>query len=341
MKKIFTIILAGISAVVCAGLAAYGGFVYLNLPPAQGKGESLFVVEEGESVRGIALRLEELSLIKESAFFRLLSKIEGTEGSFKVGTYRIEAGTTALGIHNLLVSGKQVLYKVTIPEGLTISRIGDILEKQGIVSREAFINAARDENLLKRIGPGVRSAEGFIYPDTYLFPLDYPPDRIVLLMIDNFFSHLEAIYPDFATLSPDELYRKVVLASIIEGEYRDPSEAPLIASVFINRLSRRMALGSCATVVFVLTEELKKPHPQSLTFKDLEVDSPFNTYKYLGLPPAPISNPGSVSLSAAFFPAESPYLYFLLKDPDAGRHYFSVSLEEHARAHTLYIKKAR
>jgi UPF0755 protein len=311
MKKIFTIILAGISAVVCAGLAAYGGFVYLNLPPAQGKGESLFVVEEGESVRGIALRLEELSLIKESAFFRLLSKIEGTEGSFKVGTYRIEAGTTALGIHNLLVSGKQVLYKVTIPEGLTISRIGDILEKQGIVSREAFINAARDENLLKRIGPGVRSAEGFIYPDTYLFPLDYPPDRIVLLMIDNFFSHLEAIYPDFATLSPDELYRKVVLASIIEGEYRDPSEAPLIASVFINRSLAEDGLRFLRYRRVRPHRGAEKAPSPILTFKDLEVDSPFNTYKLSRASSGTyLESRIGLSLRCAFFPAESPYSTF-------------------------------
>ncbi len=339
MKKAVTVILSVLTIAVCVGLVVYGGFVYLNLPP-QNHADSytVFAVEEGESVSEIAQHLEDMNLIKEARFFRFLARYRGTDGSFKVGSYRIEKGSTAVRIHDLLVSGQQMLCKVTIPEGFTASRIGEILERQGVTTAVGFINASKDAALLQRIGTHVRSAEGFLFPDTYFFPKDYPPDRIVAYMIDNFFKHLSSIYPDFSILSPEELYKKVVLASIVEREYRDPDEAPLIASVFQNRLSRRMALGSCATVVYVLTEEQKKPHPQYLTYKDLEVDSPFNTYKNLGLPPAPIANPGPVALKAAFYPAESPYLYFLLKDPDAGRHIFSVTLEEHARAHTLYIK---
>jgi UPF0755 protein len=131
---------------------------------------------------------------------------------------------------------------------------------------------------------------------------------------------------------------RVVLASIVEREYRAPEEAPLMASVFYNRLNARMRLQSCATVAYVLTEELGRPHPESLTYGDLEVDSDYNTYARWGLPPGPISNPGRVALLAAFEPAETPFLYFVLRDPEAGRHEFSVSLDEHNEKKFLYLK---
>jgi len=181
--------------------------------------------------------------------------------------------------------------------------------------------------------------EGFLYPDTYYFARNYPAQGVAAYMIENFFNTLKTILPDGQDMSAEEIYSKVTLASIVEREYRDPSEAALIASVFYNRIEQEMTLGSCATVVYALTEEMGRDHPERLTYADLETESDYNTYIHQGLPPGPIANPGYLALSAAFNPEKSDYLYFVLKDPDTGTHHFSRSLIEHNQAYKLYIKR--
>ncbi len=181
--------------------------------------------------------------------------------------------------------------------------------------------------------------EGFLFPDTYLFQRNFPAEKIVAHMVDTFFDNLREIAPGYTELSAEELYRKIIIASIVEREYRASDEAKKIASVFYNRLERGMRLQSCATVVYVLTEKQEKEHPKKLTYEDLEVESDFNTYTRGGLPPSPIANPGAVALEATFHPADTDYLYFLLQDPEDGRHTFSKTLSEHNEAYRLYIKQ--
>jgi UPF0755 protein len=129
------------------------------------------------------------------------------------------------------------------------------------------------------------------------------------------------------------------MASIVEREYRVAEEAPLIASVFYNRLDRNIGLESCATLEYIITEIQQKAHPEYITLDDERIDSPFNTYKWAGLPPGPISNPGKTALEAAFHPASTGYLYFVLRDAASGRHFFSRDLNEHNQAKYLYVKK--
>jgi UPF0755 protein len=125
----------------------------------------------------------------------------------------------------------------------------------------------------------------------------------------------------------------------VEREYRVDQEAPLIASVFYNRIQRNMGLESCATLEYIITEIQQKAHPEYITIEDEKLDSPYNTYKWAGLPPGPISNPGRTALEAAFQPARTSYLYFVLRDAQSGRHYFSRNLNEHNQAKYLYLKK--
>ncbi len=183
--------------------------------------------------------------------------------------------------------------------------------------------------------------EGFLYPDTYLFQKNYPAEKIVSVMVSNFFKHLEEIQPDYRNLDLGTLMDKIILASIVEREYRDPEEAPLMAGVFYNRLTHNtpIPLGSCATIVYIITDIQEKEHPEIILYSDLEIESPYNTYINSGLPPGPISNPGEVSLKAAFYPVESDYLYFLLKNAESGQHKFTRTLSEHTTAYNLYIKK--
>jgi len=134
------------------------------------------------------------------------------------------------------------------------------------------------------------------------------------------------------------MHKRIILASIVEREYRLSEEAPRIAGVFWNRLRIGMALQSCATVVYIITEIQGKPHPEILYNRDIEIKHPFNTYLNRGLPPGPIANPGMTALKAVFRPEASRYLYFRLLDPKTGKHYFSESLDEHIKAGSLAVK---
>jgi len=335
--KVLTVFLAILGGGV-VGLTVLAG--YLNSPVfTQGEGEEEFSIFKGESVSAIADRLEQKGLIRSADFLVWLSRWKGTEKQYRVGHYRIPRGKSTLFVHDLLVKGAQALYRVTIPEGWTLSRIARMLEAKGIVSASDFLSASKQEEILKKYEIPTSSVEGYLFPETYYFPKDFPAIRVIETMVDTFFQRLSTIVQEKPLPTGKDLLDRVILASIIEREYRDPEEASMIASVFYNRLKIRMPLGSCATVEYVLTEELGKPHPDVLTYEDLEVPSPYNTYKHPGLPPGPICNPGVIALKAAFYPADTDYRYFVLKDPEAGRHHFSKTLQEHMQAKVVYLKK--
>jgi UPF0755 protein len=156
-------------------------------------------------------------------------------------------------------------------------------------------------------------------------------------MADELFSRIEEMTDDTPP-SPAELYEKVIIASIVEREYRVTEEAALMAGVFYNRLEIDMPLQSCATVEYVITEIQGKPHPKVIFTRDTEIEDPYNTYINNGLPPGPIAAPGAVALDAALHPASSEYLYFRLVDSAVGRHYFSKTFDDHIKAGQFYIK---
>ncbi len=339
MKIIIQLIFALVALILFVGILAIGMAYYLNAPPELENPEALiFEVKKGEPVSAIADRLKKKAIIRSSLLLRIISKLENTEKKFKIGNYRIDADKTTLEVHNLLVSGKEILKQVTIPEGWTSSRIAEYLENEGITGKEAFLHSIKDTGLLKdyRISGG--TAEGFLYPDTYRFAEDYPAEKVVRHMVANFYENLETIYPKYKEMTREDIVRKVILSSIVEREYRRKDEAAIIASVFENRLDRSMRLESCATVGYVISEELGMPYPKTLTIEDTNRNSEYNTYIHKGLPPAPICNPGKVALKASFEPEETEYLFFLLKDPETGEHFFSSSYKDHNRAKSLYLK---
>jgi len=157
-------------------------------------------------------------------------------------------------------------------------------------------------------------------------------------MAENFFAQIAAIDARLTAMPPDELHRLVTLASIVEKEYRVAEEAAVMAGVFLNRLERNIRLESCATVVYVITEQLGRPHPNRIFYVDLEIPSPFNTYRVAGLPPAPIASPGAVALRAAAAPAGTDYLFFRLINEATGHHVFSRTYAEHSRAGALFVR---
>jgi UPF0755 protein len=327
------------AASLLLGMAAIAlAFTFASRPALSIGSGSLFAIEKGESAGAVGDALERKGLIRSALAFKLLAKVEGLGSSLKAGVYRIEPGMGTKRILDILVSGEQALAKVTVPEGYTLTQLAALLERQGIVGKADFLAAAHSSALLAELGIPASSAEGYLFPDTYFVPGAYSAEGVVRLMVKAFRDRAATI-PGTAALSPKELHEKIILASIVEREYKSPEEAPLIAGVFTNRLRIKMALQSCATVVYVITERLGKPHPELLYDRDLELDDPYNTYKHRDLPPGPISNPGLTSLSAAIHPASTPYLYFRLVDQDAGIHHFSTSLEEHKGAKALFVKK--
>jgi len=306
---------------------------------SQANGTTIISVEPGETAESVGVRLREYGLIRSIIFWNLLARFDSA--TIKAGTFQLQAGASSTQIRETLVLGKQLMERVTIPEGFTLKKIAELLERNGIVSSQDFLVAVRSPDMLQSYGIPANSMEGYLFPDTYFFPRSYSAQLVVRTMLDTFYRRLYEIAPEARIMSQEELFEKIIIASIVEREYRADDEAPLMAGVFFNRLKIGMALQSCATVEYVITEIQGKPHPEVLYNKDIAIKDLFNTYMYAGLPPGPISSPGIIAIKSAFNPLASDYLYFRLVDPSEGRHRFSRTLGEHAEAGMLYLKSDR
>jgi UPF0755 protein len=300
------------------------------------EGDYLINIRKGESSQSVGMRLERTGLIRNRYFWNIICRLD--KNQIKTGTYKITMPSSQLVIYRTLISGQEVLHKVTVPEGITLKKTARIIEEEGICSAEDFLSAANDIAIVSKYLIPNKSMEGYLFPDTYYFPGEYPAEKIVTTMADTFFSNLKNINPAILAMTPKELNEKIIIASIVEREYRVEKEAPLMAGVFYNRLRINMALQSCATIEYIMTEIQNRPHPSVLLFTDLEVENPYNTYNRTGLPPGPISAPGITALQAAFKPESTNYLYFRLEDVASGRHYFSRTFDQHMKAGQLITK---
>jgi UPF0755 protein len=323
---------------VVASLAIVAAFLNSS-PPAMRKGDRLFPIEKGESLTRISLDLQDNGFIRCAPLLEAVGRLKGTQSDFKAGYYRIPRASSTLAIHDFLVAGAQNLGKVTIPEGWTSSKIARHLEAEGVCSASDFMAATRSPELLSQFNVPGKSLEGYLFPDTYFVPRPFPATTLVQLMVKTFFDTVGRIEPDQTALGKPNFRDALIVASIVEREYQVADEAPLIAAVFYNRLRLNMGLESCATLEYIITEIQQKAHPEYITIEDEKLNSPYNTYKWAGLPPGPISNPGRTALEAAFQPARTDYLYFVLRDSQSGRHFFSRNLNEHNQAKYLYLKK--
>lgn len=296
-------------------------------------------IPRGIGMKSVGQNLYENEMIKSSLVFYIYSRF--TTPKIKAGVYNIDNSLSVKEIISVLESGKQAQIVVSIPEGLTMRRIGEILEKKDVVSKDDFLFACKNPELLNKYNlKNIKNFEGFLFPDTYYFTPAMNADDVVSIFVDNFFEKTSTI-ENFTNLGTEKMYYVLRLASIVEREYRVKEEAPLIASVFSNRLRRTIGLYSCATVEYIVTEIEGRPHPDVITYKDLKIDSPYNTYLYAGLPPTPISNPGLVALSAATNPPRTSYYFFRLVDAEKGTHYFSTYFDEHTEmGKSLSTKKA-
>lgn len=325
MKRIYWLIGAG---VICLGLA--GGY-WTWLSPAGGNTQPKhFIVQSGEGISTIANRLEKDGLIKSATAFKIYLKLTG-QIIVQPGTYELSARQNLPAIANRIASGNTANVSLTIPEGYTVAQIADQIAQKNIGSKEDFLKVANDfppdYDFLQSRPEGKKSLEGFLFPDTYRL-IKGDPTLSIRQMLDNFGSKYRAeIQPK---LNGKELYDVLIIASLIEREAQKAEDRPLIAGVIYNRLRAGVKLDIDATVRFIINN-WKDP----LTKADLTVDSPYNTRRYIGLPPGPICNPGLAAIEAALNPTEHKYYYYLT-DPEGVTHY-AKTLEEHNQNKVRYL----
>ena len=302
-------------------------YYYFNLPVNPGRGSAVFTVKKGETVRSVSNNLKAEGFIRSDLFFISLIRLSKKARTVKAGEYDLDFDMKNSDILEVLSKGVVVTVKFTIPEGYNIKQIAQYLDSKGIVSSESFLEACSDKTLLGKYSIPFETAEGFLFPDTYIIAKGLGGSQIAEIMIKKFFENLHNIpYVDYTR---DELIKTVIIASIVEKEAQLAEERAIIAAVFYNRLNKGKRLESCATVQYVLGKTKER-----LLYSDLKTESPYNTYLHSGLPPGPISNPGVDSLKAAVRPAEVDYLFFVSKKD--GSHYFSSSYNEHLEAIKKY-----
>jgi len=321
----------GLFLVVGVGIL---GWAWYENRSADGSTSRRFHITPGEPLAMTSQRLADERLVRNPLVFRWLYQVFQGDGSFPSGTFSVPGGMTAREAAAFFRHAQPLQVKVTIPEGWTSTKIARLLEEKQIVSAEDFLAVVQHPEVLGALGQGLTSLEGRLFPDTYLFPLEMPATDVARTFVQTFKDRTSTWT---ARYKAEEWDRRVVLASIVEREYRSPEEAPLIASVFSNRLEKGIALGSCATIEYILTEILGRPHPKRILFAYTEIPSPYNTYLNKGLPPGPIANPGMTALKAAFEPANSDYLYFVVADTAKGTHTFSSNYSQHEKAREAYL----
>ena len=328
------LISAGIAILVTVGVIVGAASLWFRNavygPTASPAAQTDVVIPRGTTTAQVAATLRERGVLAHPLAFRLLARLRHVDEQIKAGEYRFPAAQTTDQVLQRLVQGEQIALWVTIPEGYTAKQIAQTLADHKLGSAGTY-----DDLFLRRplVIDGVRTPdmEGYLFPSTYLIPVGDAPDAVARIFTDQFRQEL----PPDATARARALGRTlpevVTIASLIEREGKVDDERPLIASVIYNRLRRGMPLEIDASIEYVFAE-----HHDVITKRDLEIDSPYNTYRNTGLPPTPIANPGKPSLDAAFAPAHTDYLYYVAKGD--GRHAFAATLAEHNANVARYLK---
>ena len=311
-------------------LAAGAWLAWAVLLPVQPAPETFVLLRPGWSTRHIARDLQRQGVIRSSTAFLLLHYVKGVK-TLKAGEYKFDQPANALEVWQRLVQGDVYARTVIVPEGFNLYDIAAAVEQAGLGPASDFVTAAQsDVFLVRELDPSAKTLEGYLFPDTYQFTRIDSAHDIAAAMVHRFRREAQKI----GLLGNADMHRIVTMASIVEKETSDPAERPRVASVYYNRLARNMLLGADPSVIYAAL--LSGRYRGTIYASDLQFDSPYNTYKYPGLPPGPIANPGVASLEAAMHPAQTDFLYFV--SDNNGHHRFARDSEEHARNVAAYRK---
>lgn len=284
----------------------------------------------GASFRAAADSLADARLIRWPKIFSIYGSFKGRDRTIRAGTYELSRGQSWDALIDALHTGRGVVATITVPEGWTIRQIIPYLSKQLDIPAESLQAATEDPSLRERVGTPAANVEGYLFPDTYTIALGTTARQLIALMVSRF----EKVWKPEWTARLDTLHKTrhevVTMASIVETEVQHAEERPVVSAVYWNRIQKHMRLQADPTVLYALGR-----HQARVLFRDLDVRSPYNTYRNDGLPPGPIAAPGAASLEAALYPAQVPYLFFVAA-PD-GHHEFRRTMREHQAA----IEKVR
>ena len=297
--------------------------------------EVIVTIPKGASVSQVGNILQEKGVVSNRLIFKLVAWIRGEQRNIKAGDYALKTGSDAGDVLDQLISGKTLMFTLTVPEGYNIYQIADMFQQLGLMTREEFLSVAKDKAFLKELSVDGQSLEGYLFPDTYFFRYSEKADGklIIRRMVQRFHQVYDKHVRPFADEAGWTMGQVVTLASLVEKEAK-PSEHELVSAVFHNRLKQKMRLQSDPTAIYGI-----KPMGSKITRADLDRKQPYNTYQIDGLPPGPIASPGRESLIAAVKPADEDYLYFVAKND--GSHQFSSTLAEHNRWVNLYQRQPR
>jgi UPF0755 protein len=324
LRKILIILLLAV-------FGALGWLAWAVFTPVTPVGQKFVLLRPGYSARKIASELKSAGVIENERAFLIWHSFH-RKRSMKAGEYLFEKTATLADIHDRLAHGDIFVHTVVIPEGYTMFDIAQAVEQAGLGSQEEFLRVAMSStDLIQDVSPEARSLEGYLFPDTYEFTRTQSVREIVAVMVHHFRQVANAIG------LTSEVHPTVIMASIVEKETARADERPMVASVYYNRLTKRMALDADPSVIYA--ELLAGVYQGALHHADMQVNSPYNTYRYPGLPPGPIGNPGRSALEAAMHPAKSDYLYFV--SDGQGHHRFARNLQEHNKNVTAYRRAVR
>ncbi|MGE5204861.1 MAG: endolytic transglycosylase MltG [Chlamydiota bacterium] len=314
-----------VAVVLVAAAAWLAWALWLPLRPPEQK---FVLLHPGYTTRHIAVTLKSAGVIRSSTAFLLWHFIAHSR-TLKAGEYSFDQPANAIQVHRRLARGDVYVHTVVIPEGFNIFEIAQAMSAAGLGSPQEFLQAARaDTVLIRDLDPQATSLEGYLFPDTYKFTRTETPTDMLAVMVHRF--RAQAISLGLT----GNVHQVVTMASIIEKETALPEERPVVASVYYNRLDQRVALQADPSVIYA--ELLAGSYSGALHHDDMQFDSPYNTYRHIGLPPGPIASPGLASLHAAMHPATTDYLYFV--SAGDGHHRFAATLEEHNHNVALYRK---
>ncbi len=306
---------------------AFGAYVAIDVthPPSATGDRVRVTIARGEGLSAVLKDLESQGLVRHAWTLEFFARTLGDDRKVRRGTYEFAVGTPAVQILRAMVQGDVLAVRVTIPEGFTTWQIAGAFRAAGIDST-AMLAATRDSTLLHVWRVPTGTLEGYLFPDTYKVPFGSEAGDVVAQMLERFNSEWTPEFSRRASEIGMTRHQVLALASVVEAEARVPEERPVVSAVYHNRLRTGMRLEADPTVAYAMGGFRGR-----LLYKDLEIDSPYNTYKHAGLPPGPICSPGASSIRAALYPDETvTALYFVARGD--GTHVFSTTLADHHAA---------